>query len=240
MNRKFFSKLLFLLFFLNPIYVCQASTFVALNLPMDIKNSVGNIQGFINRKLKEKKLQHIQTIQPENLHISLQFIDKENLEKIKLNQISKALQEAAQTIGSIDITNNMKNATFTFLGNNLVFQLNPQPQELFDLVNAIRLALTQNNIPYDTKFPQYIAHLTIGSTGNVGSINFLKKDIKINPPKVSSFVVDKFVLKSAFKDVATIQLIGKADQKDLRDLQKSLNTLKDQLAKLQSTLKTVR
>lgn len=221
----------------------QASTFVALEIPEDIKKSAETIQKSINLLLNQNGLPPVTRIPKHRMHMTLQFISTKDLSQQQLTKISQVLTNVPGQFGPFDISDSFLRAQFDIIGkrNSLVFKLNPQPEELKALVQAIRKEFDAQGIAYEGKLP-FLAHLSIGSTNDQQVINFLKSQRMIPPKPVQRFIVDRFILKSAFKDVTTFNLTGKpalAKQKttpELAKLQNDLQQLQNSLVKLDVAL----
>ncbi|MGE0207455.1 MAG: 2'-5' RNA ligase family protein [Candidatus Babeliales bacterium] len=181
----------------------MANTYVAFMLPDDLQEQIVAVQDELNARLKQQGLPLLKKRLPERLHITLQFIRKNDVSQEEIAKIVRALQAIAHEFKSIELAQNLAQAQFAFWGPVVVLVLKPH-EELTALVAAVRKAFDNAGIEYDKKFPDYIPHLTIGSLDEA-SRNFLQQQ-KIQVPEIKTYKADALVLRSAGANAAHIFL----------------------------------
>jgi RNA 2',3'-cyclic 3'-phosphodiesterase len=133
-------------------------TFIAIELPLDIRNSLVKIQD----KLKIT-LPKINWVKPANLHLSLKFLGEISLEQVESIQqiiadITKTFVPFEIRLDTLGVFPNYRTARIIWIGTN-------QPLfELKQLVDQLETKLLETGLPKEER--PFQAHITLGRIKN--------------------------------------------------------------------------
>ncbi len=132
--------------------------FIALDLPLNIKNAVSEIQG----KLKAL-LPKISWTKPENLHITLKFLGE--ISPKQSGDIKQIITEVTKTTSvfkikfeTLSVFPDIKRPRLIWIGTNQV------PPELKQIVEQLELKIARTGIPKENR--QFSNHVTVGRIKN--------------------------------------------------------------------------
>lgn len=132
----------------------QIRTFVACELPREIRSAIGQIQ----ENLKRYRLR-LKWVRPENLHLTLKFLGDVSVERIEA--IADAIEDAARGMASLSLSAKgvgvfpgIRRARVIWVG------IGGQPLQLGQLQAAVADALDEVGFPKEKR--PYKGHLTIG------------------------------------------------------------------------------
>ena len=145
-------------------------TFIAIELPLDIKNALAKIQD----KLKTT-LPKISWVKPINLHLSLKFLGEISLKQ--LGDTQQIIAEIIKTTLSFEINletlgvfPNYQTARIIWIGTN------QPPRELKQLVEQLETKLLKIGLPKEQH--SFRAHITLGRIKNPLIFSELEKTIE--------------------------------------------------------------
>ncbi|MBU0548560.1 MAG: RNA 2',3'-cyclic phosphodiesterase [Candidatus Omnitrophica bacterium] len=150
-------------------------TFIAIELPIEIKNSLSKIQEKLTQTLK------ISWVKPQNLHLTLKFlgdISPKQLNKIRqiITEITKTTSDFKIKLETLGIFPNAHAARIIWIGANQL------PLELKQLTERLETRLAESGIPQEQRF--FCAHITIGRIKS----HFIPSDLKKAFDKVENDV----------------------------------------------------
>ncbi len=132
----------------------QIRTFVACELPREIRSAIGQIQ----ENLKRYRLR-LKWVRPENLHLTLKFLGDVSVERIEA--IADAIEDAARDMAPLSLSAKgvgvfpgIRRARVIWVG------IGGQPLQLGQLQAAVADALDEVGFPKEKR--PYKGHLTIG------------------------------------------------------------------------------
>ncbi len=128
--------------------------FIAIELPIEIKNSLSKIQ----EKLATEKLK-VSWVKPHNLHLTLKFLG--DISSEQLSQIEQIITEITKTtagfkikLETLGVFPDLNAARIIWIGANQV------PLELEQLAQQLQIRLAECNIPQEQRI--FCAHISIG------------------------------------------------------------------------------
>ena len=151
--------------------------FIAIELPLDIKNTLSKIQDKLKttlpntqRRLLSRYFNHnsdavecISWVKPANLHLSLKFLGEISLKQLKCTQqiiaeIIKTTLPFEIKLETLDVFPNYQQARIIWIGTNQV------PLKLKQLVDQLETKLLEIGLP--EKQHPFRAHITLGRIKN--------------------------------------------------------------------------
>lgn len=161
--------------------------FFAIDIPRQIKAKIGD---YIDSLHKMSKSNVIRWSKPENLHITLQFIEEIQGQHVEtlINNVRQELTSSLQplTVSIKDLH------LFPDPHRPRVLVLDVAPQDLLSNLSAvIGRGIEQTNYPIEQR--KYRGHLSIGriKTSRMQPLSFLNE---ISAPEIEDFTVDEVVL----------------------------------------------
>lgn len=137
--------------------VSQVRIFFAIDLPLTIKEQVGNFVGSLKKKAKTHAIRWSRT---ENLHITLQFLAGINVEHIATltANVRQQLAKASHRLPPLSI-GKVHLFPSPYRPRVIVMEITPQ-EELAALSSLIGASIGEMNYPQETR--AFRPHLTIG------------------------------------------------------------------------------
>ncbi len=164
-------------------------TFIAIELPEDIRNALAQIQSHLKYSDADVKW-----VEKENIHLTLKFLGE--IEEKKCEQVKAALDEVAQSTKAFEIS--LKNVgAFPKIDFQRVIWagLDKGAKESTELAKKVDVALVKLGFQEETR--PFAAHLTIGRVRSPKNKEALKEKIQslsFQPSAISHQLISSVIL----------------------------------------------
>lgn len=171
------------------IYELKMRTFIAIELPENIKTSLKNIQDELKKCGADVKW-----VEPENIHLTLKFLGE--IEENQLEAINQAIEETAKnkpkyliTLSGLGVFPDLKRPRIIWIG------IKDQNNATKLITEELEEKLEKINIPKEER--KFLGHITIGrvkSGLNKDKLAEKLETLNIDLAKDMGFIADKITL----------------------------------------------